>query len=420
MNKLNSSTPITNCQVCSSDQLDSVIFLGFHPPVNDFKEIGSTAGEQSTFPLELLRCGVCSLVQIGSDVDPALLFPPNYPYLSGSTTLLRDNFKALEREVTKSLELAKEDLIVDFGSNDGTLLENFKNAGYRVLGVEPSKAAEVANKKGIETLMQFFGENSARDIRERYGAAKVLTAANVFAHIRDVHQVVRGVKTLLDTGGVFISENHYLPSLVSTCQYDTVYHEHLRYYTVKSLQHLFAMHQMEIFHVSKIPTHGGSIRVYAAKEGERDISDSVDEVLEAENSSGFSDGSALMSFNSQVVQSKLQLMALLSTLKKKGCRVYGIGAPSRAATLINYCGLDDQIIDCIVEISTSKKLNQYMPGTRIPVIDEKTLLQDQPDYALLLSWHLKEGLMKSIRAKGYEGQFICPLPIPHIINSEGA
>lgn len=418
MKRQNHSTPIINCQICNTDRLDSVIFLGFHPPVNDFKEVGSTADEQSTFPLELLRCSACTLVQIGSDVDPALLFPPNYPYLSGSTTLLRENFKALEYEATERLGLSKGDLVVDFGSNDGTLLENFKNAGYRVLGVEPSKAAEVANERGIETLMQFFGENFAKDIRERYGAAKLITAANVFAHIRDVHQVVRGVKALLDVGGVFISENHYLPSLLSTCQYDTVYHEHLRYYTVKSLQHLFAMHHMEIFHVSKIPTHGGSIRVYAAREGERDVSDSVDEILQAENSSGFSDGSALVSFNSQVVQSKLQLMALLSTLKKQGSRIYGVGAPSRAATLINYCGLDDQIIDCVVEISTSRKLNKYMPGTRIPVIGEEALLRDQPDYALLLSWHLKEGLIKTITGKGYRGQFICPLPTPVIINPQ--
>lgn len=410
-----SSMPITTCQICDSDQLDSVIFLGFHPPVNDFVEIGSTAVEQAAFPLELFRCGHCTLVQIGNDVEPALLFPPDYPYLSGTTTLLRENFKELERDATKRLKLAEGDLIIDFGSNDGTLLENFKNSGYRVLGIEPSKASDVANAKGIETLMRFFGEDAARDIREHYGAAKVLTAANVFAHIRDVHQVVRGVKTVLDVGGVFISENHYFPSLVATCQYDTIYHEHLRYYTVKSLQHLFAMHQMEIFHVNKIPTHGGSIRVYAAREGEREVCDSVGKILQEEDNGGFSSGGALTSFNSQVIQSKLQLMALLATLKKNGARIYGIGAPSRAATLINYCGLDDQIIDCIVEISSSKKINKYMPGTRIPVVDENKILEEQPDYALFLSWHLQDELTQKLRQKGFRGKFISPLPTPKVM-----
>ena len=410
-----SSMPITTCQICDSDQLDSVIFLGFHPPVNDFVEIGSTAVEQAAFPLELFRCGHCTLVQIGNDVEPALLFPPDYPYLSGTTTLLRENFKELERDATKRLKLAEGDLIIDFGSNDGTLLENFKNSGYRVLGIEPSKASDVANAKGIETLMRFFGEDAARDIREHYGAAKVLTAANVFAHIRDVHQVVRGVKTVLDVGGVFISENHYFPSLVATCQYDTIYHEHLRYYTVKSLQHLFAMHQMEIFHVNKIPTHGGSIRVYAAREGEREVCDSVGKILQEEDNGGFSNGGALTSFNSQVIQSKLQLMALLATLKKNGARIYGIGAPSRAATLINYCALDDQIIDCIVEISSSKKINKYMPGTRIPVVDENKILEEQPDYALFLSWHLQDELTQKLRQKGFRGKFISPLPTPKVM-----
>jgi len=410
-----SSMPITTCQICDSDQLDSVIFLGFHPPVNDFVEIGSTAVEQAAFPLELFRCGHCTLVQIGNDVEPALLFPPDYPYLSGTTTLLRENFKELERDATKRLKLAEGDLIIDFGSNDGTLLENFKNSGYRVLGIEPSKASDVANAKGIETLMRFFGEDAARDIREHYGEAKVVTAAKVFADIRDVHQVVRGVKTVLDVGGVFISENHYFPSLVATCQYDTIYHEHLRYYTVKSLQHLFAMHQMEIFHVNKIPTHGGSIRVYAAREGEREVCDSVGKILQEEDNGGFSSGGALMSFNSQVIQSKLQLMALLATLKKNGARIYGIGAPSRAATLINYCGLDDQVIDCIVEISSSKKINKYMPGTRIPVVDENKILEEQPDYALFLSWHLQDELTQKLRQKGFRGKFISPLPTPKVM-----
>jgi len=416
MNKKSSSTPIVNCQICNSDKLESILFVGYIPPVNSMEVFGTVPVENNAYPLEMVRCESCSLVQIGLDVAPEILFPPSYPYLSASTRILRENFANLCEETTDLLGLKSEDLVVDFGSNDGTLLSNFKNAGYRVLGVEPSQAGEIANANGIETLISFFGEQTAKKVKQSHGKAQLITAANVFAHISDVHQVLRGIVDLLDDGGVFVSENHYFLDLVDTLQYDTIYHEHLRYYSVTALKGLFEAHDMEVFRVSRIPTHGGSIRVYSCRKGEREVEMSVSEFLKEEEDFGLNDGSALKKFKKDVLQSKLDLMALLADIKKQGQSVYGIGAPSRASTLINYVGLDEGVMDCVLEISSSKKLDKYIPGTRIPVLDEAKLFSDQPEYALLLSWHISDELITNLRRKGYKGKFIVPLPTARILD----
>lgn len=410
------SKPIVKCQICNSDKLKSILFVGYIPPVNSMEVFGTVPVENKAYPLELVRCESCSLVQIGLDVAPEILFPPSYPYLSASTKILRENFANLCEETTRILGLKEGDLVVDFGSNDGTLLSNFKSSGYRVLGVEPSQAGEIANSNGIETLISFFGEQTAKKVKQSHGKAQLITAANVFAHISDVHQVLRGIAELLGNGGVFVSENHYLLDLVATLQYDTIYHEHLRYYSVTALTGLFEAHDMEIFRVSRIPTHGGSIRVYACRKGERDVEKSVSDFLEEEKVFGLKDGSALEKFKRDVLQSKLDLMALLAEIKRQGHSVYGIGAPSRASTLINYVGLDEGVMDCVLEISSSKKLDKYIPGTRIPVLDEAKLFSDQPEYALLLSWHISDELITNLRNKGYRGQFIAPLPAARILD----
>jgi hypothetical protein len=243
----------------------------------------------------------------------------------------------------------------------------------------------------------------------------LITAANVFAHISDVHSVVTSIVELLDEKGVFISESHYLLDLVETIQYDTIYHEHLRYYSLGSLQNLLADHGLEVFHVKRIPTHGGSIRVYASLKGQNNILSSVKLLLAEEDSLGITDGSGLKDFRQRVIRSKSNLYELIAPLKRAGARIFGIGAPSRASTLINYVGIDDGILDAIMEVSSSHKLNKYVPGTRIPVLDEALLFKEQPEYALLLSWHIAEELAVNLRKGGYKGKFITPLPEPEIL-----
>ncbi len=214
--------------------------------------------------------------------------------------------------------------------------------------------------------------------------------------------------------GLFISESHYLMSLLETVQYDTIYHEHLRYYSLHSLKFLLERHGLEVIHAKRIPTHGGSIRVYSARTGARPVQPSVAAMLAEERSAG-AWPDRLAHFKREVVQSKLGLHALLKDLKQKGARIYGIGAPSRASTLINYVGLDDGIVECVLEVKDSYKVGKYMPGTLIPVLDEARLFDDQPEYALLLSWHIAEELAPKLTAKGFKGRFIVPLPTPRIL-----
>ena len=410
------SQPITQCQICHGTNLESIMYLGHVPPVNAMLSTDSNADAELRFPLEMLRCNDCTLVQIGYEVDPEILFPHSYPYLSGTTRILRDNFKELAQESKALLDLKDNDLVIDIGANDGTLLKPFKEQAQKVLGIEPSQAADVATSADIDMVKDYFSLDTAKRVASSHGKAQLVTAANVFAHIKDPHAIVEGIKHLLDDNGVFISENHYLFDLVQTLQYDTIYHEHLRYYSLVSIMALFAEHDLEVFHVKRIPTHGGSIRVYTAAKGSRPISPSVQECLDQEASIGLTDGSVFTGFKQNVMLSKLKLHALLSDLKDAGNSIYAIGAPSRASTLVTYTGLDDGIIDCVMEVTGSHKLDKFMPGTRIPVLDEAKLYTDQPEYVVFFSWHIAEELAPILRKKGYKGQFITPLPMPSILS----
>jgi C-methyltransferase C-terminal domain/Methyltransferase domain/Putative zinc binding domain len=408
------SVPVECCQICGSTQLDDVLSLGYMPPVNQMVPVGAVPRQQPWFPTNLLHCRDCDLVQLGLAVDPAIIFPPEYPYTSGTTKLLRDNFADLQRESASMLGLGSDDLVVDIGSNDGTLLSNFKNGGHRVLGIEPTDVGDIANGKGISTLKRYFGPEVAREVKREHGPASVVTAANCFAHIEDVHAIVDGIVAMLKDDGAFISESHYLIGLIDTLQYDTVYHEHLRYYSLTSLKHLLEMHGLEVFHARPIPSHGGSIRVYAARRSAHTVQDSVRRML-AEEPRGEALAKRLTSFRRDVALSKLRLLSMLRDLKEKGARIAGISAPSRASTLVNYVGLDQDIIEYVCEIAGSLKIGKYMPGTQIPVLDEAKLFEDRPDAAVIFSWHIADELAPKLKAKGFRGQLITPLPVPRIL-----
>jgi len=408
------SVPIEGCQICGHAPLDAVLSLGYMPPVNQMVPVGQAPHQLPWFPTTLLHCHNCDLVQLGLAVDPTIIFPPEYPYTSGTTKLLRDNFADLQRESAAMLGLTDNDLIVDIGSNDGTLLSNFQTGGQRVLGIEPTDVGDIANQRGIPTIKRYFGVEVAREVKREFGAASVVTAANCFAHIEDVHAVVDGIVELLKPDGVFISESHYLIPLLDTLQYDTIYHEHLRYYSLTSLKHLLEMHGLEIFHARLIPSHGGSIRVYAARHGTHSVEDGVRRMLATEPR-GDAMVKRLDTFRRDVILSKLRLLSMLCELKENGARVVGISAPSRASTLVNYVGLDEGIIDYVCEIVGSLKIGKYMPGTQIPVVEESRLYSDQPDCAIIFSWHIADELAPKLRAKGFRGKLITPLPAPRIL-----
>ncbi len=407
------SRSIKKCQISNSKDLSSIIFLGFLPAVNTLRRIGSKLEEEIFFPTELLFCQKSKLAQLSCIVNKEILFPYSYPYTSSTTKILRENFSDLYKETKKIINLEKNDLIIDIGSNDGNLLSNFKDK-HEVLGVTPEKIGKLAIKKGIPTIIDYFSKKTSSKIIKKYGKAKIITATNVFAHIDNINNILGAIIKTLKHDGMFISESHYLLPLIKTVQYDTIYHEHLRYYSLESLNFLFQKHNLEIVDCKEIPTHGGSIRVYAARKGQFKISERVKNQLKKERK--FLNKNSFKKFKKKVIQSKINLFKIIKNIKDKNKSIYGVGAPSRASTLINYLGLDEDIVDCVLEINGSYKIGHYIPGTKIPILNENILSKKKPDYLLLFSWHIKSELKRNLRKKGYKGKFIIPLPIPKIEN----
>ena len=405
------SKTIDRCQISGAKDLKTILSLGYLPPVNKLKKIDSLLCEDIFFPAELVFSKKSKLVQLKTIVKKEILFPKEYPYTSSTTKILRENFKELYKDCKKIVNISSNDLIIDIGSNDGNLLNNFKD-NHRVLGITPENIGKIAIRKGINTLQRYFDKATSDLVLKKFGKAKIITATNVFAHIENVNLLMKNLLKILKNDGIFICESHYLVSLINSIQYDAIYHEHLRYYSLTSLKYLFNKYGMEIIDAKKINTHGGSIRVYAARKKRFEIHKSVTKILNFEKK--FLNWKTFINFKKNVVQSKLNLYSILKKLKNKNKKIYGIGAPSRASTLINYVGLDENIIDCVLEIEGSYKIGSYIPGKKIPILSEKKLYNDPPDFVILFSWHIASELKFNLRKKGFKGKFIIPLPYPKI------
>ena len=391
-----SSRLITECGSCGSNNLVSVLNLGYSPPACSMRPVGERLGEETFFPLELLRCEACTLVQLSCIVDPKIVFHKEYPYSSGNTKALRDNFVDLAIEVGKSgVYFGAETLVVDIGANDGTLLSNFE--GCRRVAVDPTdQVQKAADRYDIDAWQCEFGSSAGEDLREEHGTAKVVTACNVLAHVEYIGDVLDGVYELLADDGVFVTENHHLASIVDGLQWDTVYHEHLRYYTPWSLTLLLRQHGFAAFRVQNIFTHGGSFRTFARKRHAADAT-----------CSGSFDWAP---FADRVANSRREIRRAIATQRGNGSRVWGVGSAARATTVINYCGLTSDDVECVCEVASSDKIGRYMPGTDIEVVDEARLFDEQPEYAFLFSWHVADDIIPKLREKGYRGTFIVPLP----------
>ena len=409
----NISRVIDRCQFSKKKDLIKILSLGFLPGVNQMHKIGSQNNYENFFPTNLVYSPSSKLFQIDNIVDKKILFPKSYPYTSSTTKILRENFKNLFEETNKLFKLKSNDLVVDIGSNDGNLLEKFKNC--RVLGVTPEKIGLQAIKKGIPTIIDYFNANVSNKILKKYGKAKIITATNVFAHIDNIDELLKNILKILKKDGIFISESHYFLSLVKTLQYDTIYHEHLRYYTVSSLIKIFNKYGLKIIKVKKIPTHGGSIRVYATRKNVKfKIHPSVKLAIEEEKKS--LSKNKLNNFKNLVIKSKIDLFSKLQKIRKANKTVFAVGAPSRATTLVNFVGLNETIVECICEIKGSHKINHYLPGTRIPILPEDVIFKKKPDYLLILSWHISKEIINKLKRRGFKGKFIVPLPKVKILS----
>ncbi|MAG92076.1 methyltransferase [Candidatus Woesearchaeota archaeon] len=401
------------CQICNSERLAKFLSLGEQPVPDVFLTKEQLNDNEDKYPLDVYFCEDCCLVQLGHAVDPEVLFR-EYHYNTATNESLKRNFKQLVESLVKKFNLSGNDLAVDIGSNDGTLLSYYIPYKVKILGIDPSSVADIAIKNNIPTIKDFFNEKTAEKIANQHGKAKAITATNVFAHVRDFDSFMNGVKRLLSDDGVFVTESHYLMNMIKEMQYDSIYHEHLRYYSLKPLMRLFERFGMEIFDAERITTHGGSIRVYACYKDSHKISQNVSEITKTEEEEGLYDKQTFFDYGEKVSENKTKLQQLLSDLKKKNKRIVGIGAPAKGNTLLNYCNITTDIMDYIAETS-ELKISKFTPGMHIPVVPESKLFNDQPGYALLLSWNIKDILIPKLRGAGYKGKFIVPNPIPKII-----
>ncbi len=406
---------VESCQICGHAALEEILSLGNQPIVQEYLSPTALREPEATYPLALTYCKNCGLSQLNYIVEPQKVFPKSYPYRTGLTNMLIRNFRALADELRVSHPWKKGDLIVDIGSNDGTLLKGFKEKGMAVLGVEPTDAAKVANKNGIKTLQEFFGAKTVDAIIKKYGHAKIVTATNVFAHINDAPALAKNIARLLDKGGVFISESQYLMDIVEKLEFDTIYHEHLRFYALKPLAYMFRMHGLSLVDAERIQAAGGSIRVFA-KKGKHPMSARAKKLLAAEEKAGIYNKKTLLKFAQKVYAAKNELLSLLLQCKKKGARIAGLTSSARSNTLLSFSHIDSTILSYNCEKKGSPKIGLYTPGTHVPVVDELTLLKDQPEYVLVLSWHIGKELIKITKGSGYKGKFILPLPKPRIVS----
>lgn len=399
-----------NCQNCRSDTL-LVFSAGFLPASNDFRRIDEPARPVTKYPTDLYFCERCGLCQLGYVPPAEETFPASYPYTSSTTRALRENFAQLAEEVGELFALHQDGLVIDIGGNDGNLLSNFVGR-CRTLNVTPEDMGARGVERGIPHLQRYWSEDTARMVVAESGRAQLITATNVFAHVPDLHEFLRGVDAALDDGGLFILENHYLPDLLKTLQFDTIYTEHARYLSLTAIRNQVQAHGLDVVFARRINSHGGSIRVYAMRPG----ADADGLALAAatkfparriqEDEVTLGD---FAEFGTSVELARVELRACICDIKALGFSVWAVGAPSRATTLVNFYGLNELDIDCILEAPGSAKIGKCLPGTRIPVVDERAH-SNWPAFLLILSHHIAPEMMNAMRNLGFTGQFIIPLP----------
>jgi novobiocin biosynthesis protein NovU/D-mycarose 3-C-methyltransferase len=391
--------------------MDLVLDLGSQPLANSFIAPASADAAEPRYPLELCRCVQCGHVQLSLTVPPEQMFR-DYLYVSGTSDTIPVHFAAYANDVAARF-VPDGGLVVEIGSNDGTLLRAFDRSRVRVLGVEPARnIARMANAAGIPTLDEFFGEAIAKRILSEHGPATAIIGNNVVAHIDDLHGLLRGVRTLLAPAGVFVVEFPYLVDLLEGRAYDTIYHEHLSYFSVASVVDLAARFGMQVVDVRRVSVHGGSIRVFISEKGTP--SEAVGKLVALERSMRLAEGEPLQAFVVDVHQQRDDLRALLAAIRKAR-PIAGYGAPAKGNTLLNFCGIDAAILEFIVDRS-SLKHGLLTPGTHIPVQPPERLLASDIKDTLLLAWNFADeilGQQRGYRSSG--GRFVIPIPTPRIV-----
>jgi SAM-dependent methyltransferase len=406
-----STKPLPKCRSCNADGLIPVLDLGRTPLANSLLTTEQLDIPEADYPLEVVFCPECTLVQITETVPPEILFR-DYVYFSSFSDTMLSHAEELVNQVLNERQLSAPSLAVEVASNDGYLLQFYKRSGIPVLGIEPARnVARVAmEERGIRTITEFFSNALAHDLVTRGERADVLHANNVLAHVADLNDFVRGVYHLLRPDGVTIIEVPYIKDLVDRCEFDTIYHEHLCYFSLTALDALFRRHNLQITAVERIPIHGGSLRITAGPAGSYSPNAEVERLLEEERNWGVRDAKFYRKFGARVDSLKTDLGGLLAEVKSKGARIAAYGAAAKGSTLLNYFKIGRETIDFVVDRSTYKQ-GRYLPGVHIPIVETERLLKEMPDYVLLLTWNFAAEILEQqaeYRQRG--GRFILPVP----------
>ncbi|GAB4246461.1 MAG: class I SAM-dependent methyltransferase [Thermoleophilia bacterium] len=405
---------IERCRGCGGEALEPVLFLGELALADGLLGPEDLEAPEPLYPLTVVFCPGCSLVQIKETVPPEVLFGADYPYYSSFSPALLEHSRRNALNLLESKRLGPDSLVVEVASNDGYLLRNFVEAGVPVLGIDPAPGpVEAARAAGVDTLLDFFDLHLAERLAAEGRRADVIIANNVLAHVPDQNDVVAGFKTLLAEDGVLVIEVPYVRDLVEKCEFDTIYHEHHCYFSVTALDRLFASHDLHLNHVERLPIHGGSLRLYVEHRPAED--EGVRDLLREERSLGMTDGSLYRDFAQRVAGLREDLRRLVFELKAQGHSLAAYGAAAKGATLLGYTNIDAAVIDFVADRNVHKH-GRYMPGVRIPIHGPEKLLEDRPDFVLLLAWNFEEEILEQQKAyREAGGRFLIPVPEVRIV-----
>lgn len=404
----------TQCRACKSENLQTVVEFGRTPFADRLLTKDQLATDTLGAPLTLALCTECSLVQILETVDPEVLFYAEYPYFSSVSKSLLAHFRESAEHILTERALDTQSLVIEAASNDGYMLKNFKEQGIPVLGIDPAQAPVAAAKKaGIETLLTFFTKDLARQLRSEGRAADVFLANNVLAHVPDLNGFVAGIATLLKQNGVAVIEAPYIVDLVDHCEFDTIYHQHLCYFSVSALDKLFRRHGLYLNRVKRTQIHGGSLRLFI--EPVENVDESVQSLLAREQQAGVVTEKYYLDFAERISRIRQDLMKIITELKTSGHTIAGYGAAAKATTMMSYCGITNAHLDYVADLNPYKH-GRFMSGSHLEICEPSNVLQKMPSHLLILAWNFADEIIQQqqeYRAKG--GRFIVPIPAPTVI-----